>query len=546
MPRPIRFKTAAVGELLKQLRFASPDVRLRQMRAAERLAREIDPALTYPDEFIMFRVTGYRPDSADTGAILFGAALVGDLAQLVTELSKELSIEADGDRAALPVEALAAKWGVSLKSLSRYRHRGLICHMLVIDGRHQMACYVDEAVRFAAAHPDLLRRASDFRRMDKATVAAVVERARALRGAGAPTLNKVARVLAKEHSRSLEAVRGVLQRHDAEAETPIFTDPGPLSERQRRVMYRAWRMGVPPRELGRRFGKSIQTVHRAVNAQRLAMLGSVPMAFVNMPTFERLEAEDVILSPRSVRTGLNEDERFHDAFTLIAACKSMSANDVDVEQQRLAAYNWLKRRAHEAMQTADAWPTAETVDDIEASLRWASRLKRRLVESSLPAAIRAIEQALHRPLTQQPSPQVLALIQVAVLTASTAVETFDPWRGSGLDRVVGFAMGRAMATLAVPDRPGRAAARHAGEALPTAELFDALNPWQAWLDLPWRLRASVGTLAEDAQHVVELVIGLTDEAPLTPAQAARKLGMTKSRAARVLHRAVIELRRAAP
>lgn len=547
MSRPVRFKTAAIGELLKQLRFASPDVRLKQMRAAEQLAREIDPERTYPDEFIMYRVTGYRPDSADTGAILFGAALVGDLAQLVTELSKDLSIGADDARPAISLDELAKRWGVSLKSVSRYRHRGLVCHMLMLDGSPQMACYVDEAERFAAAHPHLLRKASAFRRIDAATVHAIVDEARALRKSHGMSLNRAARVLAAKHHRSLEAVRGVLQRHDAQADSPIFTDPGPLTERQRRVAYRAWRMGMTPRALGKRFGKSMQTIHRAVYAQRLAQLAAMPITFVALPTFEHADAEDVILSPASVRTGLQADERFHDALTLIAACKAAGASELDemVLDQRVAAYHWLKRRAVQRMSPRGTWPTAGVVDDIETSLRWATRLKRTLVDAALPAAIRAVELALHRPLTELPSQAMRSLVDVAVRTTAEAIESFDPVRGTSLDRVVGFAVGRAMARQRVSDRAGRAAARHAGEKISTAELFEQLNPWQALLDVPWRWRGQVANVRPEARAVVELAYGLAGEAPVTLSVAAKRLGMTRSRAAQVAHAAVVELRRLA-
>lgn len=543
MPRPVRFKTAAVKELLKQLRFASADVRLRQMNAAEKLAREINTEQTYPEEFIIFRVTGYRPDSKGTGTMLFGAALQGDLARLVTELSKELVIEVRSDRPALSIEALAARWRVSLKSLSRYRHRGLICHMLMLDGRQRLACYEDEAERFATAHPDTLARAAGFRRMDAETIAAIVDEAVAARRTGKKSLNTLAKQLAKKHGRSLEAVRGVLLRHNARCEEPIFSEPGPLSERQKRVIDRAWRMGMTPGALSRRFGKSVQTIHRALSSQRFARLKALPIAFVNMPTFDREDADDVILSPASVRSGLGEDVRFREAATLLEAIKEAKPSDVATEQ-RLAAYNWLKRRAMLGISSSDDAAKAESLDAIETSLRWASRIKRRLVEGALAAAVRSVEQALHRPLLEQPTAQVLSLLAVAVKTTSQAVDAFDPSRSQQLDRAVAFAVGRAMATLSIPDRPGRAAARHAGESLATAELFDALNPWQAWLDLPWRWRAKVHVLPSEQASVVELVIGLGDEAPRTVGQAARKLGITKSHAAQKLHQAWIGLRRA--
>jgi len=543
----VRFKTAAIGALLKQLRYASQEARLKQIRAAEQLARDVDPAQTYPEEFVVYRITGYRPESSDTGAMLVGAALQGDLAWFVTELSKELALRAEDEaRQAIPVETLAKQWGVSLKSIGRYRHRGLMCHMVQMNGEAQLACFADEADRFASAHPDLLRRAAAFRRMDDVTVRAIIDEARRLkREQQGISLNKAARRLAQQHGRSIEAVRGVLQRHDAQSEQPIFLEPGPLSVRQRRVMDRAWRMGMSGRSLARRFGKSMQTVHRVLNAERMARLRACSIAFVNMPTFERADADDVILSPRSVRNGLLANVQMHEAFELLEACRGVEPADESIESQRLAAYNWLKRRAVHGIGTQREWPTAEAVDAVEHSLRWAMRLKRALVETALPASVRAIEQALHRPLREQPSANVLAMLRLAVMTTSQTVETFDPARGSTLERVTAFAMGRVMAQQAKHDRAGRAAARHAGESLDTTSLFDALCPWQAWLDVPCRWRHRVQELAPPERDVVERVLGLGDAAPVSVSQAAKQLAIPKSRAAQRLHQGLLNLRRLA-
>ena len=79
MPRVARFKIAAVEDLLRQLEYAPAETRRRQMDAAERLIADIDPNQNYPQDFITFRITGYRPDAVDE-PITF----VGDLTGVQT------------------------------------------------------------------------------------------------------------------------------------------------------------------------------------------------------------------------------------------------------------------------------------------------------------------------------------------------------------------------------------------------------------------------------------------------------------------------------
>ena len=68
MPRTARFKIAAIQELLRQLEYAPAETRRRQMDAAEALIADLDPHQNYPEDFIIFRITGYRPDRAEEQA----------------------------------------------------------------------------------------------------------------------------------------------------------------------------------------------------------------------------------------------------------------------------------------------------------------------------------------------------------------------------------------------------------------------------------------------------------------------------------------------
>src|SRR5690348_15581463 len=86
MPPLPRLRIAALDELSRQLRFAPPETLRRQLERTRTLAAEIDPARNYPEEWVIFRVTGYRPQNAgDT--VFVGEALLGDISALVERLS---------------------------------------------------------------------------------------------------------------------------------------------------------------------------------------------------------------------------------------------------------------------------------------------------------------------------------------------------------------------------------------------------------------------------------------------------------------------------
>ena len=94
------------------------------MEAAERLVAEIDPSRNYPEEFVVYRITGYRPDRGGPPVTLVGEALVPDLVNLVQGLSQGLDLSwNDGGRTAVPLIRWIRRLKVSGKTLQRYRMR---------------------------------------------------------------------------------------------------------------------------------------------------------------------------------------------------------------------------------------------------------------------------------------------------------------------------------------------------------------------------------------------------------------------------------------
>ena len=117
------YKSSSIRELRdQQVRFAPREKKIEQLENAERLMREIDLEKTYSYEYVCFRVTGYRPESAPL-ITMSGQRLRHDLHCLIEDLSESADIRADEDPHATYFMTAGAA-GCSLCVVNLYRHTG--------------------------------------------------------------------------------------------------------------------------------------------------------------------------------------------------------------------------------------------------------------------------------------------------------------------------------------------------------------------------------------------------------------------------------------
>lgn len=545
MPRAARFRIAAIDELFRQLRYAPSETRERLMDAAEALLNEIDAERTYPVDFIVYRVTGYRPDRTDE-TMLVGAALVPELINLVQRLSERLELEpVRGESRARPLKDVAASLKVSVKTLRRYHREGLVFHFVRFGGPQPiLACYDHALDRFLQRHGARVNRAARFTRIDARDEAAILDTARTLYAEQALSLNEVARQLADRYGRAHETVRNLLQRHDRRGPEPIFHEHGPLQPRDQRLAYRAWRRGIAMSTIARRLEKTPATVRRAVQRERGHLLASLTVQYIELPTFALDDAASIILSRPEVTSGLDDLLPTEDALALIEASRNAQPLDENVEASIVAAMHFLHRRAATSIAALPAWPGAGALDIIETDLRWATMLRRRLASAGLPAALRVMEQHLGRTLPTLPADQIRARLRRGVQIVSDIAVTLDPSRHQRLDRRVRLAASKSLARATVPEAaPTRAAARHAAGAIPISTLFDGLAPWETMLELPRSWRAHVAALGDGAaRELLTQRYGFDGRAPQTIAAMAKLKNVTDSATARALGKAEASLR----
>ncbi len=538
MPPLPRLRIAALDDIARQLRFAPREALDRHIASAEALAGELEPDRAYPEDWFIFRLTGYRQQIDDPSSFV-GEALLGDLSALVERLSIAGGrTPEDAGPGAMSIEQLGQRWSVSRKTIERYRRRGLIAHRVIVGGRTQRLIFpLANVEAFEQRERALVDRASSFTRIDEGMSRAMTRRARRYHNSLGLSLNEAAAHLARRFSRSHEGVRQVLRRADelamSEGRQPIFTEPTPPSERERRVIRRAVQRGIEPSLIARRQGRARVSVVRSLNQARADLLLSLDLPGPVLVTFGRDDAADVLLSGEPVRGGLWLSAT-QDLAQLAGDSRQRAPDNPKAEQARVIAYHFLRWRAARMIATIDrAAPSGETIDECETTLRWASRLKVLLIASQLHLILASFDRAGHAT-GAMPAPELRRALRKGVEAIGSSVDRFDPSRGARLAAPCAMILTRV--TGAWESRPRSSAPRRAAPRLaPGTRVRDwtlTACAWQGWLDPDPRVRHVLDRLCERDALVLRRRHALDGRPPETLSALAQRLGTSRVHAAR--------------
>lgn len=536
MPPLARIRNQAVAEIAAQLRFAPPAALRRHIARAEELAADLDQAMQYPEDWLLYRLTGYRPESPGISAIP-GDDLLGDLSALVERLSETARLSPDDiEESFLDVEGLCERWNVTRKSVERYRRQGLVARRVDTGGGGRRLVFAPEVVEaFERRHAARLRRAAGFSRIPAEIEAKMVRRAERYRRAGC-TLNEAAQRIAGRYGRSHEAVRQLLRRENERRSEPLFTEPGPPSDRDRRMILRAVRRGIEPSAIANRTGRSKASVLRALNEHRAELLRGLKLP-TEPPVFAR-DAERVhaVLTSEHATSGLGRCGET-DLLGFLEAARRRTPPTVEEERGRAEAYRLLRWRAGSRIASLST-TTAEAawLDEIETDLRWAGRLKAELVRTQLPHMVATLESSGEARLEEMAAPALAKLIERGIAAVCGAVDRFDPSHGSRLAASAGMAVHKVAAERArelasARARPGRAM-RRLTHGMRFEDWTWRVAPWQAWLSPDVRVRSVLDQLHERDRAMLELRFGLAGGPPRTLDAVAEQCGVTRMHAAK--------------
>lgn len=564
MPPLPRLKVPALAALAGQLRYTPAKAARRQLEAAEALAGQVDPEGTYPEDWIVFRLTGYRPDLKNP-ALIKGDALLRDLSPLIEHLciAADLS-EADllrgdgaqGDGAAwLTAEEVCARWRISRRTLDRYRREGLLARRVAVTNgraRHRLVFSGSAVEAFAAARGERLAAAAAFSRIDPDTEERIIRWAARYRARLGWSRGQVSRRLAEKTGRSAETIRQLLIRADAGQREPIFGDRAAAKAAQREVIERACSRscGVDAAELAERLGLSPASVYRIL-AQRRAdrlrtlarQMGAAAWSESPLPAPPASSAAQRGLGRPGPRT-------LAEMLEYVAAATPEGPR---VEHERAQAYWRLRGEAlRRAASLERASPAIAEIDEVETLLRWAARVKAEMVRSQLPLAVRTIEAFAGRPLTALPARAAGQAARLGIDAVIEGVERFDPAKGGRLAAPVSLALSRVVSQWVKGDGAAwvgegpstRAAPRCDPETVDLDDFTQRVCSWQAWLEPDPRVREGLGRVtAEQAALLVQRYgwAWADDEGagpPQTLAAIGARLGVIPARVSRLEQQAM--------
>lgn len=548
MPPLRKLRIGALDDLARQLRFAPAETLRRQLERAEQLAVEVDPAVNYPEDWVVFRVTGYRPQM-DAPSIVVGEALLGDISVLVERLSAAAGIsEADLEPGKyIDSAALQARWKVSRKTLDRYRLRGLIARRVASQNAISRLMFPVQSVeRFEKQWGGSITSAAAFSRIGAPLETKMIRRARIYHDRFGCTLNQAAKRLAERFDRAHETVRQILRRHDASSNEPIFAEAGPPTPQERALVERAWWWGVEPGRIAGHLKRSSASIQRVIVDCRAARLQTLRLASESAPF--PADGQKALASPYCT-TGLGAPG-ITDVAAWLADARAAQPPAQVVEKARAIGYHALLTRASVAIASlVRHGNSATTVDRIETDLRWAARLKAELVRSQFAMIVRSLESSIGRPLEELRGPVLVGLITSSIQAVADAVNDFHAAKGGRLASSVGFAItpigtrfsrDAAAKPEAVGGRSRAISLLAPGLTMP--DWTRDITPWQEfqgnlWLEPHHSIRQGLASLQPRPRRLLELRYGWDGAAPRTIADAATEIGLPLVRTAALERRA---------
>ncbi len=431
-----QIKNQNLEQLLAQLRFASQKQRLKQLDAAEKLLAIIDPDMEYPFDFVCFRITGFQPKDLPQQQPIKGDHLADDLYIFISRLNAQLVRPVAGQNEKVyKIEELAATFGVSTKTINRWRKRGLSARNFIFEDGKQCLGFTQSALdTFIKAHPSLIARAKIFVRMTDTQKQQIIKQAARLAAETKLSRRQIINRIADKTGRAHETIRLTLLHNEKEhPEKPIFKKPsGVVDAVQAAEMYRLFKQGTDVRELMKRFHRSRSSIYRIINKRRAKALLAMKIEFIPSKEFLKENADEKILAETIKIQQPASAERFETFQVLgehllpeyLQTLKETPVLNREQERRLFRRYNYLKYLA--VTKRTGIKPnlaSSEVIGQIEDYLAEAETIRKTIIGANL----RLVVSIASRHVTSGAS--FLELVSRGNFALIKAVEEFDYTKG---------------------------------------------------------------------------------------------------------------------
>jgi RNA polymerase primary sigma factor len=531
----------------QQMRLAQRDRLLMQLARAETLLQQIDPNKSYPYQFVVFRVCDARTE-VYPDLVMKGEDLAFDLREWIEEVSEYASLSADdAGEPVYTVEQLSKRYSISTKTVNRWRERGLVSRRFKFGGRTRVGFLKSSVDRFVAKHGDDVERGSKFSQMTDHERDEIIAWAKNLAQSPAATLAEVSRRIACKVGRSPETVRYTIRNFDRlHPEQAVFPDfRGPLDEQQKAAIYKLNRRGVSIDALAKRYQRTRSSIHRIINEVRARKLLETPIEFMNHPSFERPDAEQVIAlapipsperrsAPPKPPSGLPP---------YLQSLYEVPLLTRDEEQYLFRKMNYLFFKADHLLKSMAANPHAIRASDLDAVDKLVAdgqEIKRRIIRANLRLVVSIAKRHVG------PGMNLFELISDGNISLMRAVEKFDFGRGFKFSTYASWAIMKNFAR-SIPAENTRRDRFITGQELAFEFRADARTVESEIEQSHSRIASAVERILEKLdEREREIIIdryGLSDRAEAqTLEQVGQKFGVTKERIRQIEARAMRKLK----
>jgi len=421
-------KTRAIQDLSQQLAFSPEQVRKKEIDRAEDLVRRIDPAKSYPYDFVCFQITGYRPRTAIVETIK-GDQLRTDLVRMIESLSESLTLRVeDAGQTVLGIDDVCTRFNVTSKTVSRWRKAGLVSRKFVFpDGKVRVGFLESSVASFAGVNPSRVESARKFSQLTPEERREIIRRARRLSHYCHCCLYEVSKRIARKMGRAVETVRYTIKKYDeTHPDLKLFPNSlEQLNDRDREQMFRAFRRGVGVHTLAKRYCRTRSSVYRIINEMRVEHLLREPTECIYNPEFDAPDAEAKILAEETQNPGVRTPKPPPGLPVYLKALYRTPLLTREQEHHLFRRYNYLKYRAiklKEKLRRARS-PKSRDIEEVERLLAEANQVKNRLVKANLRLVVNIAKRHIGS------VSNFFELVSDGNISLMRAVEKFDYARG---------------------------------------------------------------------------------------------------------------------
>lgn len=569
-------------DLARQLTYSPPEKRAVQLAAAIDLFTQILPTELYPWEFVLFRLTGYRPKDPIDHTIP-GKFLRADLSRFIEFISDTLRQRSDqAPEPVLALEDITTQFKVSTKTVQRWRRQGLIAQRYIYPtGRHRLGFLKSAVERFAQANSARIQNAALFRRITAKERTKILFWARHLAARNQLTMKNITFRLARHFRRSEETIRYTLRQFDqAHPEQAIFPNfNGPIRSGDRQIILDYFNQGWSVQKIAKRYAKARSSIYRVVSYQRAELLKSQPVNYIPNPLFELPEADQIILhqlpaeaqAAAAAHEAASPKKKDPDKSTTTPETDAPIPKDwpahfteifrqpvipPEIELDLFRRMNYLKYKAAHLQQTLKSKQATSTqLAEIESCLSKAQSIKNQIIQANLRVAVFVARKHLRPANGTGPGSSAGAALTEMVSDAGIwlmrAVDLFDFSRNAKFSTYVSWAIAKNFARSRVEQISRRDRRMVTGQSERLDQLGarnqtseSTVSDQVSNLQLTDKLASLIQKLPPRERTLLTAHFGLD---PAQPAQSlsqlGEKLGITKVRVRQLETRALRKLRR---